>query len=309
MDNTELNKKFVREFRLLDRKIAKYLNENEYKLLHAYLETLNRIRHKVSDAFERAGIKGPIKEGEIPGLHFEQMNKYGRLVKLEAEIALEIKALSGMTIKTMASQLKDIFRTVDKMTGETAGSVMGISLDFAKPNNEVILESIKNPYDRVGWKFRTGGHHAKSIQQVKSEITAGLIEGKGFAQTAAEIKTKVNGLANNVTRIVRTESHRVHNIARNQSLEKTLKTARELDVDLVKVISSVMDNRTRPQSAQMHGQMAGKDGLFRYPNGVRGLPGNTGVAEYDINDRETVILQEKSEYLARMKKEGKILSS
>jgi hypothetical protein len=40
----------------------------------------------------------------------------------------------------------------------------------------------------------------------------------------------------------------------------------------------------------MDGQRVGVDEPFTYPNGVKAFtPGTTGIAKYDINDRETVI--------------------
>ncbi|MBK7979268.1 MAG: hypothetical protein IPK06_04500 [Ignavibacteriae bacterium] len=141
------------------------------------------------------------------------------------------------------------------------------------------------------WQKRGIGHHEAAIDQVKTEITQGLIQGKGYAKTAANITDKVNSLANNMTRIVRTESHRVQVLGNNTALDKSIQSGKNLGIEMVKAIRSIIDDRTREQSRIMDGQEADENGLFTYPNGVKGLPGNTGVAEYDINDREVVIIK------------------
>jgi len=51
-----------------------------------------------------------------------------------------------------------------------------------------------------------------------------------------------------------------------------------------------LDDRTRPQSAQVDGQLEDENGQFTYPGGVKvTVPGNSGVPAWDINDRERTI--------------------
>ena len=280
------------EFKKLQKLLKKNVDEFEYKLILHYLESLKRIRILLSESFRAAGIDGPIKLGELNN-HFAEMNKYDRLIKLERNIANEIRDLSGLTIKEINSHLVNSYGLSYSSTFEAINAGLNISIQFQKIPRAVVLEAIKNPFDRVGWDWRTEGHHMKSIDLIKSEITNGLIEGKGYLQTAANIKIKVNELTNNVARIVRTESHRVQVLGRNIALDKSIKSAKSLGIELEKVLISIIDNKTREQSRIMNGQVADKDGLFTYPNGVKGLPGNTGVSEYDINDRETVIVRIK----------------
>ncbi len=281
------------EFKKIEKLLKKDLDEFELKLLLHYVEKLKNIRILLSESFRAAGIDGPIKAGETNN-HFAEMNKYNRLASLEKNIAEEIKDLSGISIKQINDHLVNTYGLSFEKTIEAINAGLNISIKFQKIPRSVVLESIKNPYDRVGWNWRTAGHHLKSIDLIKSEITNGLIEGKGYLQTAADIKVKVDNLANNITRIVRTESHRVQVLGRNESLEKSIKDSKKIGIELEKVLISIVDNRTRPQSLQMNGQIADENGLFTYPNGIKGLPGNTGVPEYDINDRETIIVRIKS---------------
>jgi len=292
MSNKEINDELQKQFKIIEEAIRKQHKDIESQLIFKYKELLKDIRFSLSEMYRKYGDK----------VTFDEMKKYRRLEYLEKKIAEDITNLTGESISLFSKQVPLLYKSSSQLTTNAIGGVLEIDFSFSLPNFQTIRESLTNPYDRVGWEWRTKGHHLKSIEKVKSEITRGLIEGKGFSKTTAEITQKVNGLTNNVVRIVRTESHRVQVAARNDALEKSIKNGKKIGITLVKVISSVLDDRTRAQSSQMHGQMAGKDGLFRYPNGVRGLPGNTGVAEFDINDRETIIVQEKSEYLAMLKK-------
>jgi len=50
-----------------------------------------------------------------------------------------------------------------------------------------------------------------------------------------------------------------------------------------------LDDRTRAQSAQMDGQIANKEGKFKFPEVGYKFAHNSGVAKFDINDRSTTI--------------------
>lgn len=278
-----MNEELEKAFKRAAAKLRKADKVFELKLLREYQKSLKRIRFQLSEIYRKHGDK----------VSFQEMAKFNRLEKLEASITKELTNLSGETISLLSPQLRTVVKESANVTLETVNSVLKTKIRFSGLNPELIKEAINNPYERVGWKFRSKGHHARAIQQIKSEITQGLVQGNSYSQTAAEITDRVNGLANNVVRIVRTESHRVQVKAANTALDLTIKNAKKLGIQLVKVISSVLDSRTRPQSQSMHGQVAGSDGLFLYPNGVHALPGETGVPGWDINDREIVIVQEK----------------
>ena len=54
-------------------------------------------------------------------------------------------------------------------------------------------------------------------------------------------------------------------------------------------LQSVLDNRTRKQSVQVDGRYANEEGKFLYPNDEYYYAKRTGVARWDINDREQVL--------------------
>lgn len=122
----------------------------------------------------------------------------------------------------------------------------------------------------------------KDLTKLKQIITQAMITGQPYTKTAAEIKKLLNTTANNALRIVRTET------IRNQNSGAYLNTLAAIDkgISLKRMAVETLDGRTRPQSAAIDGQIVGADQPFIYPGGLKVMIiGNSGVAEYDINDR------------------------
>jgi hypothetical protein len=138
-------------------------------------------------------------------------------------------------------------------------------------------------------------NQTKELLKIQNSITQGLLQGKGYIKLAEDIKNiigtvaikngeiTVSGAMSNAMRIIRTESNRTMN-AGHYANSKYLDS---IGLDVKRRLVSVLDNRTRGQSARMDGQEVGVDEPFKYPGGVTAMyPGTTGVANYDINDRE-----------------------
>jgi hypothetical protein len=91
---------------------------------------------------------------------------------------------------------------------------------------------------------------------------------------------------NNAERIIRTETHRTRSLGHYAASQD----AKSQGARIRRQIVSVLDDRTRAQSAAVDGRYENEDGLFLYPGGVLvAVPGDSGVPGWDINDRESVI--------------------
>ena len=127
---------------------------------------------------------------------------------------------------------------------------------------------------------------SKDQAKMKSIITQGLIQGRGVQEVSREIRDRFGIITRNAEKIFITENHRNRALGDwanyNQSLSLGLEVWRE--------IVSTLDDRTRAQSGYVDGRID-KDGTgFIYPNGNKyKVPGSTGVAAYDIRDRERTI--------------------
>lgn len=295
----KVNKRLADFLELKDENIAKLISRVEKSVLIELKKALDKIRLEIAMMYEKYG----------DDVTYSEMSKFNRLNNQRLVILKHIKEMTGSAVHELRDGLKKIFIDSYATTGIAINEALKIELDFAALNIDVIKAAVNNesirgiaiePLSKVKWTGSFGEHASNAIGEIQSEIVQGLTRGRGYSKTAKTIKDRFDKLGNNVQRIVRTESHRVQVTGSNLSLDEAVRYSKKIGIPMVKVISSVLDSRTREQSSQMDGQMAGSDGLFRYPNGVRGLPGNTGVPAYDINDREQVIIQIKEDYLINL---------
>jgi len=261
------------------------LDEAEKELLKAYKEALKNVRYELSEMYRKYGDSAK----------YSEMAKYNRLTNLEKAIAEQIVGILGVCRKIVASAMKDVFELSFYNVEYSVNAAFNLKVNFAKLSPDLVKKALDNPLDRIKWQGRLKLHHEKAIRQINSEIAQGLIQGKGYAKTARAITERVNGLANNALRIVRTETHRVQTEGKLAGFDKAENILERKGYKVYRVLDSVIDSRTRPQSRSMDGQRADENGLFTYPNGVKARgPGLTGVPEYDINDRETVLMEVES---------------
>jgi hypothetical protein len=249
-----------------------------------YKKALTDIQNKLSEIYRKFGDK----------VTFAELVKYNRLNNIELFVLSRIVFTTKETTSIITAAMKTSFQDSYMKTNEAIKSGFKIEIDFGQINPDIVKAALNNPLDRVKWKWkgRLKGHTEKAIQQINNEITQGIIQGKGYAKTAAAIKEKMNNLANNSLRITRTETHRVATEGRLLSFDRSERSFKKLGIKTRRVMYAVLDNRTREQSNQMHGQVADEEGYFTYPNEVRAKgPGLTGIPEYDINDREVVVVE------------------
>ena len=88
-----------------------------------------------------------------------------------------------------------------------------------------------------------------------------------------------NGHIYQTYRIARTETMRMAHIRQYEIFEGVERDDKRLK------LYAVLDNRTRWQSAAMHGQISDKRGRFKYPDGVYYRLGEQPV-QWSANDRE-----------------------
>ena len=269
-----------------DVQVNKIINAGDKQLVKELSTALEDINKQISEMYLKYGNDVNITE----------MSKYNRLVNLETAIADRLKDYLQLSKLQLSGVFKDVYIKTFNLTETALNEAFDVKLGFGEVSDAKLKAALDNPLDRVKWKWkgRMNGHTSKAVQQVHSELVQGIIQGKGYKGTAASIKGKVKNLENNVMRITRTETHRIRNVARVEGLDQADKSFKRLGIEVERVLMSVMDGKTREQSAEMNGQVADEDGNFTYPDGTKcDTPGNTGIAEYDINDREIVIVRLK----------------
>lgn len=126
----------------------------------------------------------------------------------------------------------------------------------------------------------------EAIQRVRQTVQQTLIQGRGIDRMARNLTREIATTRNFAERIIRTETHRLRNMGHYAATQ----SARADGVEITREIRAVRDDRTRAQSIEVDGLRENADGVFIYPGGVPvAMPGNSGVAGWDINDRELVL--------------------
>ncbi len=273
---------------------------------------INKVRDMMVDDYD-AALKditrrlrkayNEVLDGVAPERYHAVMTKYNRLKKLNKEIqSAYMKHARSAGRKIEASSKLAISNAYYRQlfTLEWSGNEV-----FTLLPDEVIQASVQGTpveWGRIAEEFgdmddylpQSGTlleelikkRRPQVLSDIESGIRQGLIKGEGFRKTARKIRDVMGTDINNARRIARTEGHR--NMM--QGNYASTQAAKQKGVEIKRQIVAVLDNRTRPQSAQVDGLVENEQGYFEYPGGVQvRIPGNSGVPGWDINDREAVI--------------------
>lgn len=243
-------------------------------MLRMYLISLSDIRGQIAKAYEQYG-------NDDGSLGFDEMSKYNRLNNLEKAIQEEVRRLTRRTVTRLKKGIGYQFEESYLRTAFSLERTVKAKLAYRPLSPEVLQAAIENPLDRVGWLRRNTDNQARLFRQLREELTQGLIQGKSYRDTARAIKERMDAGAENVMRIVRTETHRVQQKGRLDSF----KHAQAQGVVMKKVWITTKDDRTRDSHADLDGQAVGIDEEFSIRGLTASQPGGFGVPEEDIHCR------------------------
>lgn len=273
-------------FRQAERASDQIIAQSERAVILAYKESLKRIRTQLGVIYAKYA------QGDT--LTYAEMTKYNRLASMFDEINWELKSLYGRSINHLIKLGEDVyeasfFRTAYAIeAGGGPGAV--VSINWGRLAPEAIMASVQNPISGLTLSERLASNRSMIITKIRQEVTQGLIQGESYPKMARRIKKTLDGDATKAMRVVRTEGHRNQQAGRLECIER----AETRGVDLERVWSSTVDDRTRDDHQDMDGQVADKDGLFHFPSGgTTPAPGMSGIAEQDINCRCVVRAQIK----------------
>ena len=245
----------------------------ERELIKAYAAGLKSIRAQIAEVYARYGTDS--------GLTYSEMQKYNRLANLEKQIMDELKKLTGKNAKSLEVALGLIFQSGYYYTAYALESELGLRLGFGLLNPEVIKASIQNPISGLTLNETLAKRRAEILIRLRQEITQGLINGESYKSMAERLKTTLEGDAQKALLVAQTEAHRVQNEGRVASLDKATSTGLELE----RIWTATLDERTRQRHRELDGMVADKDGVFKFKGMTARYPGGWGVASMDIRCR------------------------
>ncbi len=261
----------------------------ERELLREYAKSMKKVQAQVADLFRKyADNQGKLTLAEV--------SKYNRLANLEKNIAKEMGKLSSKqnikTTKTIKKIYEESYYRTAFVVDNEVRRQFEARLNFGQLPEKQVEAAVLNPYDRITWPERSKKGIRTGTERVKQAVTQGIIQGKGYTDTARDMKGFFDKTASDALRIVRTESHRARETGRWNSFED----AEQQGLIMRYYWESALDDATREEHQDMDGREAMEvydpkqgeaDVLFELPDGAVGYPGNTGEAHHDINCRCT----------------------
>lgn len=160
-----------------------------------------------------------------------------------------------------------------------------INYPLSKLINTTALQSARNiNVNQIYSAIVSGVESGSTLENINKTIDIALGYRDSVTGKIITDKTLYKGQQYKTRRILRTEISRMRATAevdqwKNQ--QSIVKSQMQLH--------AVRDDRTRQQSAEVDGRYSNDEGKFLYPNGNYYYPKRTGIAKWDINDRETIV--------------------
>lgn len=232
------------------------------------------------------------------------LKEYGRNEKLAKEMNTTLRPtylkkdsilLNIYEQEYLTSYMESLYSVVN--TGIEAGYLLKLPTATAKQFKQSLLD----PLSKLTNPSKMKTSRSVDIEQLYTTIVNGVESGQSLpminkaidinlgyrdSSTGDWISKKVDrkGQQYRTMRTLRTEVLRMRATAEtDQWLNQQPFVPSKLK------LIAVRDNRTRGQSARMDGQISNDKGQFLYPDGKYHYPHRTGIAKYDINDREYTI--------------------
>ncbi len=250
--------------------------KTEREIMKNYARQLRGMRSKLADVFDKY-----FREGK---LDYAEIQKYGRLSKLEQEIIRDVMKLYDDDGKLLRSTLTEVYNTSYYRTAWALESETRARLGYSAVDLKTVQLSIQNPFTGLTLNERLERHRTNLIYGLKEELTRGFVNGDTYPQISRRVKDLLEGDAGKAIRIVRTESTRIYNEAQFHSIEH----AEEQGLVMTKTWSSALDDRTRESHEMLDGVTLPVDEPFVIDGDEGMFPGDFSEARNVINCRCTV---------------------
>lgn len=262
-----------RKLKAAEKVINRMSIDLERQIMKQYARQLRGMRSKLADIFDKY-----FQEGE---LDFSEIQKYGRLSKLEQSLIKDIKELyddDGKLIRDTLAQVyeQSYYRTAWALETETRAR-----LGYSVVDPKTVQLSIQNQFTGLTLNDRLEKHRMNVIYGLKEELTRGFVEGDTYPQISRRIKNLLEGDAGKAIRIVRTESTRIYNAAQYDSILH----AESQGLQMTKTWISSRDDRTRESHEELDGVTIPVDEPFVIDGDEGMFPGDFSEARNVINCR------------------------
>jgi len=262
----------------IDKELEKLLNDTESEVVKAYVRTLNDLRLKIAELFE--------KYAKGDELSYQDAMKYNRLEALIREITTILNNLYGINLQLVQTAQTQQFESAYYLTFYVLEQGLQQNLSFTLLNPETIEAAINNPITGLTLNQRLEKNRIDILYKLRQEITQGLIQGEGYAKIANRIVDAVGKDRRKALTIARTEGGRAHSLGKLAAYEETQRLLSNTE----KMWVSTLDAVTRPSHRTLDGKRADEEGYFHYGGEKAAAPRLFGKPQLDINCRCSFII-------------------
>lgn len=263
----------------INRRIGQLIKKGERDIAKEYAKILTEMRLVLSkqyEKFERGGV-----------LTLEEMLKHDRLTKAINELNFILRTRYKDINKYMERILKDAYTEGYYLTAHAVETYTLTKLGFAAVAPQTLTAMLENPVAGLTLNKRLERQRVNIIYQIQQQVTQGLQKNETYSTMARRLKTELENDAVKAMRIVRTEGHRVQEVAKHDAAEHATKNG----VIMMKQWNTLEDSRvrngrkTRADHQSLNNVKIPMDENFSDGLGSGPAPGQLGAAGSDINCR------------------------
>ena len=226
-----------------------------------------------------ADIKRNIRELQSNPLTQSKAYQLEFQKQLERQVSGIIDNLQGKNFASVADYLQKAYSNgfignMYDLQGQGVPLVLPI-------NQRQVLKAVEKTGDDFKLATKLGVSTKELKEQVKTELQRGLATELSYADIARNISDYGQASMHRAMNIARTEGHRIQNTARLDSMN----AAKDAGADIVKQWDATLDGATRPEHAELDGQIVELDEDFTVGSYSAPCPGMFGDPYMDCNCR------------------------
>lgn len=251
--------------------VQKQINDEQkviWRLRDSYKIAMKDVEEKIQVLQAR-----PQTQSVIYQLKYQQ--------ELQKQLENTFSKMSQEWYKDIDSYLKGCY---EEGFFETMYSLHNQGIPIILPFNqkEMAQMAAQSDYEGIKLSQKLYDDAIETARISRQEMTRGIANNEDWATIANRISKRGGIAVYNATRIVRTESGRIHSEVRMNTMMK----AKDEGADVVKQWDSTVDGRTRSTHIHLDGQLRELEQPFKSPSGATAMyPRGFGVAAEDINCR------------------------
>ena len=264
----------MNEFEKLQETIDGIADNTMGNMTAEYKKALNDSRDIIREYADRYGT-----------LEIEVLRQNGAFIEMQNRLAGVIETVRNQVPTLTINMLREVYTT---SYNESLSIINAISDDRFESllTSEAIEEVIEQPINNLTISQRLARNKRGTINDLLSTVERGLREGKTYGEMSKIIQDRYEVDINSANRVVRTESHRVMEKSKADSMQDAVSQG----ATVYKYWLTAQDERVRTSHSQLGAKYDADNPIpVDEPFEINGMaamqPSGFGIASEDINCR------------------------